>query len=60
MDVVEVETDNPRRGAEDHRRLLSKQDIHDGFEFFGWDVLKVHERIVVRVRSTNVLGVRFE
>jgi len=33
VDLTEVEADDPRSEAEDHRRLLEKEAIDDGFEF---------------------------
>ena len=60
VEVDEVEADDPRAGAEDHRRLLSEQAVDDGFEFFRWDGVKLRKRVVVGVRSTSALGDRLD
>jgi hypothetical protein len=58
--VDEVEADDPRPAAEDHRCLLSEQAVDDRFEFFRWDGVKLSKCVVVGVRSTSVLGDRLD
>ena len=53
VDIDEVEADDPRVKAEDHRRLLSEQIVDERFEFSRQDGVKLSKRVVVRVRSTS-------
>ena len=53
VDIDEVEADDPRAEAEDHRRLLSEQIVDERFEFSRQDGVKLSKRVVVRVRSTS-------
>ncbi|WP_424005531.1 hypothetical protein ACOZ4I_19385 (plasmid) [Haloarcula salina] len=56
VDVDEVESDDPRAGAEDHRRLFDEKIVDDDFEVIRWDGMKLCERVVVRIRSTSGIG----
>lgn len=42
VDIEEVEADDPRAGAEYHRRLLNERIVDDGFEIpkFSFDISK--------------------
>lgn len=55
-DIDEVEPNDPRTGAEDHRRLLDEKIVDDGFEFSGRDGAKLGKRVVIRVGSTSSVG----
>jgi len=56
VDIDEVEADDPRAGAEDHRRLLTEEVVDDGFEFVRWDSVQLCQCVVVEVRSTSTVG----
>lgn len=42
-DIDEVEADNPRAGDEDHRCLLDKKVVDDGFKFVRRDSVPLRE-----------------
>lgn len=53
MDINEVDTDDPRRRAEDHRRLLAEKAVDGSFEFSSRNGVKLGKRVVIGVRSTS-------
>ncbi|ELY55794.1 hypothetical protein C492_15091 [Natronococcus jeotgali DSM 18795] len=53
MDIDEVEADDPRPGAEDHRRLLAEKTVGSSFEFGSWNGVKLGKRIVIGVCFTS-------
>ena len=56
VDIDEVEADNPRVGAEDHRRLLNQEAVDDGFHLVQRNSVKLSESVVIGVRSTSGIG----
>jgi|AntRauTorcE11897_2_1112592.scaffolds.fasta_scaffold70622_1 hypothetical protein len=53
VDINEVEADDPRAGAEDHRRLLDKEAVDEKFQFGRRNSVKLSKCVVVGVRSTS-------
>ena len=60
VDIDEVEADNPRADAEDHRRLLSEDVVDDGFEVICWNGVQLFEGVLVGVGSTNGVSDGFD
>ncbi|MFC4987845.1 hypothetical protein [Saliphagus infecundisoli] len=60
MDIDEVEADDPRAGAEDHRRLLDEEVIDECFQFSRRNRVKLCQRVVVGVRSPSSIGDSFD
>jgi len=60
MDINEIEADDPRAGAEDHRRLLDKKVVDESFEFGRRDRVQLSERVVVGVGSTSGISNGFD
>ncbi|MFC4987856.1 hypothetical protein [Saliphagus infecundisoli] len=56
MDIDEVEADDPRPGAEDHRRLLAEKAVRDCFEGSRPDRVKLGKRVVIGIRSESAVG----
>lgn len=56
MDIDEVEADDPRRRAEDHRRLLAEKAVSGSFEFSSRDRVKLGKRVVVGVGPQSTVG----
>ena len=56
MDIDEVKADDPRRRAEDHRRLLSEDVVDGGFEVIRWNGVQLFEGVIVRVGSASGVG----
>jgi hypothetical protein len=53
VNIDEVEADDPRAGAEDHRRLLSENIVDGGFEVIRWNGVQLFEGVIVRVSATS-------
>ncbi|WP_435183047.1 hypothetical protein, partial [Halobellus sp. EA9] len=60
VDIDEVEADDPRAGAEDHRRLLSEDGVDGGFEIIRWNGVQLFESVIVGVGSTSGVGDGFD
>ena len=53
VDIDEVEADDPRAGAEDHRRLLSEDVADGGFKVIRWNGVQLFEGVIVGVAATS-------
>ncbi|MFC4989271.1 hypothetical protein [Saliphagus infecundisoli] len=56
VDIDEVEANDLRTGAEDHRRLLDKEIIDECFQFSRRNGVKLCKRVVVGVRFPGSVG----
>ena len=56
VDIDEVEADDPRAGAEDHRRLLHEELVNDLFEFSSGNGVELCECVIVGVSVASAVG----
>jgi hypothetical protein len=56
VDIDEVEANDPRARAEDHRRLLSEDVVNSSFEVICWNGVQLFEDVIIGVGFTSGIG----